>query len=102
MVASTVAHGWRPPWPVGYAPPWSSAVSLGLQQALGRDFSAFPCRRKDLEELLLAVVAGGLAGLVVYSYLTSRSYRRRLALVEQLAANLRSKPDRQALLQKRS
>jgi PAS domain S-box-containing protein len=45
-------------------------------------------------------VAGVLAGVVVYA-LTCLSYRRGLAQVERLASGLRSKPDRQALVEQR-
>jgi PAS domain S-box-containing protein len=75
------------------------AVHLSIRQALaGR--SILVSRANDVEGLFLVAVTGALAGAAVYA-LTSLSYRRRLAQVAQLAAALREKPDRQALVEKR-
>jgi PAS domain S-box-containing protein len=75
------------------------AVHIALRQALAGGF-AFAPTPGEVEGLLAVAVTGVLAGAVVYT-LTCLSYRRRLALVERLAAGLRSKPDRQALVEKR-
>jgi PAS domain S-box-containing protein len=75
------------------------AVNLGLWHALIGEFTITP-KSGDLDGLLAVAVAGLVAGAVVYT-LTCLSYGRRLALVEQLAAGLRAKPDRQALVEKR-